>query len=408
MSPVPAISATQARRLALAAQGLDGSFSPPHGPDGTAAICERLGYVQIDTIAVVARAHHHILWSRQRDYAEDDLDHVLAVDRRVFEGWSHAASFIPTSDYRFYLHAMRSHAASQRTIEWVTANKQIVHHVRDRISAEGPLRAADFADDRGKRGPWWDWKPAKGALEILLSSGELMISRRQGFQRFYDLTDRVLPGHVDTTLPTQQERAVWALDRALSHHGVAGVAQLRVWNRNPESLRITLQQSLEQGAVTEVRVRGDDGPPLYVRTDSLEQLAASARPQSVHLLSPFDNLVIRRPWVQRLFEFDYTIECYVPAPKREFGYFCLPVLWGNRFVGRLDAKAERKKESLALRRMTFEPDLAAKQMDRLLPKLAAELWSFARFNQCHRIRVDAVRPTACRTALRQAIKDTRP
>ena len=170
-------------------------------------ICERLGYVQIDTISVIERAHHHILWTRQRAYSNDDLDHVLGVDRRVFEGWSHAASFIPTIDYRYYVARMQAHANSARTLEWIEANKDVVAHVRDRIRAEGALSAADFASDGNRRGRWWDWKPAKGALETLLSSGELMIIERRKFQRVYDLTKRVLPSHIDTAPATQSERA---------------------------------------------------------------------------------------------------------------------------------------------------------------------------------------------------------
>jgi uncharacterized protein len=326
VSTTGTITIARARRLALRAQGLDGTFTPPPGPDGTAAICERLGYVQIDTISVVERAHHHILWTRQRDYTEHDLDHALARDRRIFEGWSHAASYLPTIDYRYYVASMHSHAQRPGTLEWIKANQDVVDHVRDRIRAEGALCAADFSGDGNRRGPWWDWKPAKGALETLFSNGELMISERRKFQRFYDLTERVLPSGTDTTPASRQERARWALQRAFDQHGIAANTELRVWNRHAESLAAALAEAMDDRSVVEVKLRGDDGSPLYARTKDLEATDRTPRRKAAHLLSPFDNLVIRRGWVQRLFDFDYTIECYVPAPKRQFGYFCLPVL----------------------------------------------------------------------------------
>ena len=403
MSTPPRITLAKARRLALQAQGLDGSFSPDTGPDGTAAVFGRLGYVQIDTISVIARAHHHILWSRQKQYGEADLDHLLAVDRRVFEGWSHAASFLPMEDYRFYAGAMHAHTRRQQTIDWIAANRKIVDHVRDRIRAEGPLGTSDFADEGGNRGPWWDWKPAKGALELLLSSGELMISERRQFQRLYDLTERVLPRDISRDPASPQERARWALDRAMDQHGVASVGEMRIWNRDNKSLRQALDEALDEGRLSEVRIAGDEGPPLYVRSSSLQK-SMRVRQGQAHLLSPFDNLVIRRPWLSRLFDFDYTIECYVPAKKRVYGYFCLPVLWGDRFIGRLDAKAERKKGSFAVRRLTLEPDLTADQIEAVLPALADQLNRFGQFNLCPRIRIDAVRPNIWRSPLRKALK----
>lgn len=407
MSATQRITAARARRLALRAQGLDGTFEPPASAAGTAAICERLGYVQIDTISVVERAHHHVLWSRQRSYQEENLDQALAVDRTVFEGWTHAASYIPTSDYRYYCGRMAAHAESTRTRDWIKAHRKIVDHVLDRIRAEGALSAADFADDGTKRGPWWDWKPAKGALEVLLSSGRLMISERRKFQRLYDLTERVLPSQVERDPATPQERAHWALGRALDHHGIASRAELRVWNRQADSLGAALAESISSGDVVEIRIQGDD-TACYARTGTLEFQDRRRRRPRVHLLSPFDNLVIRRPWVRWLFDFDYTIECYVPEPKRQYGYFCLPVLWGDRFVGRLDAKAERKKGSLAVRRLTLEEGLKADAMAALLRALATELHAFAAFNGCQRVRIDAVRPTAWTSPLRQALRDAAP
>ncbi len=181
-----------------------------------------------------------------------------------------------------------------------------------------------------------------------------------------------------------------------------------MWNRHAESLAAALAEAIEDGVVADLKIRGDDGAPLYARTQGLNSADRPRRRRPLHLLSPFDNLVIRRPWVQRLFDFDYTIECYVPAPKRQFGYFCLPVLWGDRFIRRLDAKAERKKGAPALRRLTLEQDLPQDLIEEALPALATKLHAFAAFNRCPRIRVDSVRPTFWTTPLRQALKDAAP
>jgi uncharacterized protein YcaQ len=193
------ISIARAQKLALHGQGLDGPWKLPAGKEGVAQTIERLGYVQIDTISVVERAHHHTLWSRRSDYGPGMLHELLAADRRVFEYWTHAASYLPMRDYRYYAGRMRSFASSDRARQFLADHAKLVREVLRRIRAEGALASADFAAPDGrKRGPWWDWKPAKAALETLFSMGELMVSRRRNFQRVYDLTERVLPAGIET------------------------------------------------------------------------------------------------------------------------------------------------------------------------------------------------------------------
>ena len=197
------ISLPKARRLAIHAQGLGGRWKLPKGKEGAAQAVERLGYVQVDTIAVVQRAHHHTLWARCPDYTPAMLGELQAKDRRVFEYWANAASYVPMADYRYYVPRMR--AAATRHSAWYLSDegRKLRDHVRDRIRAEGPLGSADFKAPEGrKRGSWWDWKPAKQALEWLFDMGELMVTQRRHFHRIYDLTERVLPSCIDTAPPS--------------------------------------------------------------------------------------------------------------------------------------------------------------------------------------------------------------
>ena len=197
------IAVGTSRKLALRAQGLKGRWPPlPGGAKGVEHVIKRLGYVQIDTIAVVQRAHHHTLWARFPNYSPVMLHELQTVKRRVFEYWIHAACYLPMSDYRYYM--PRMHSVSKRQTNWFYTDegRSITDHVLGRIRNEGPLGAADFkATGTRKRGSWWDWKPAKQALEMLFDMGKLMVTERRNFHRIYDLTERILPSETDTTPP---------------------------------------------------------------------------------------------------------------------------------------------------------------------------------------------------------------
>jgi uncharacterized protein YcaQ len=398
------ISAATARRLAIRTQGLDGSWELLSGKRGAVRTIDRLGYVQIDTMAVVERAHHHTLWCRQPDYEPDMLHELQRRDRRVFEYWCHGASYLPIDDYPYYLPRMRAYADSASVRDWLEANRDLVRNVLSRVRSEGPLTSADFSAPEGrKRGSWWDWKPAKQALEMLFSVGELMVSERRNFQRVYDLTERVLPASLRTGTPSSEELAHFAVRRAVSSRGVVSVDQLR-WGRLADSaaLRGALESFLRSGEVALVRVVGLDAQPQYAWTEALEAaLKTRRRLREVRILSPFDSLVIDRRRLRALFDFDCKLECYFPAAKRRYGYFCLPVLWGDRFVGRMDPKADRKRKVLLLRNVLFEPGFG--RCEELLLRLAAALRSFAAFNGCEQIVVQKARPAAARSTLQKLL-----
>ena len=378
MTPVAHLSLIQARRLALR------SLAPELQSHSVPEIVRRLGYVQIDTIAVVERAHHHVLWTRLPTYEASQLDRAQGEERQILEYWSHAAAYLPMEDYRFCLPRMV--ASRRRHAAWFRAHKPLTQHVLQRIRAEGPQRAADFEAEPGHRaGPWWDWKPAKLALEYLFHTGDLLVTYRRGFQKYFDLAERVLPSHVNTTRPTPLMYGRHLIRRTLECHGLATekeITYLKPYART--AVRQAVQAMTEQGALLPVTVEGLS-EVYFVQPDHLEQhltvpsdAASTATP--VHLLSPFDNLVIQRKRLQQLFGFHYQIECYVPAAKRQYGYFCLPILWGERFVGRVDPKAHRSTGRLAV--LSLSVDSALDGNADFWAAFSQALQTFATFNGC--------------------------
>ncbi len=392
------ITQKTARRLMLHAQGLDAPWDLPPGSAGAVQAIERLGYVQIDTIYVIERAHHHVLWTRQRDYHPEQLHELLTVERKVFEYWTHAASYLPMSRYRYYLSAMRATRRRERTRQLMAEHAEVIAHVRQRIQAEGPLSAADFEAPEGFSSGWWQRKPAKVALDLLFNTGELMIHERRNFQRVYDLTERVLPSDIDAQEPAPDEERRFMAREVLRTRGLTDDRHLRGWLTKAAFAR-TMDEFVEAGEALEIEVEGDEGRRYYALADAVERATTDddhTEPR-LHILSPFDNLIIHRPPIDRLFGFAYRLECYLPQAKRRYGYFCLPVLWGDRFVARVDAKADRAEETLLVRSLLLEPDAVGD--DALLAALAQELAALARFNGCQRVLVERADPATLRGPL---------
>ena len=398
------LSLTQVRRAALHCQLLDGRARLGRGLGALDRLVEQLGYIQIDTISVVERAHHHTAWARLPAARAGWLERLLEA-RRVFEYWGHAASYLPSSDYRFYLPAMRRYRENPHAwaAEQQRRHKKTIAAVRERIRQDGPLTAQDFETPDGSRGPWWDWKPAKAALEVLFWQGELMIAGRRGFQRVYDLTERVLPPGTDTTMPSRDEWARFLVTRALNAYGVAREYDIRFHIKADQHLvNEGIRAMLADGTVVEVAVEGEGRMKYYALADRLDGLASlrAVNPR-LHILSPFDNLVIQRDRMRRLFGFDYTIECYTPPEKRRYGYFSLPLVWGERFAGRLDAKAERAAGVLNVRGMwledSFVPDVA------FVHAVGDRLKQFAGFNGCNAIRITCRKPASLISNLKQLV-----
>ena len=388
-------SPAQLRRLALGHQGLAGRRRLGSGLPGAQKTLEQLGYVQIDTISVVARAHHHTLFNRVSKYEEEAVDRLVAK-RKAFEYWCHAASYLPMRDYRFALPMMRAVASGE--LPWVRSrDEKLRARVKDRIREEGPLFARDFEDPRKERSGWWDWKPAKRALEQMFMEGELTSVERRGFQKRFDLIERFLPPGVDTTEPSLDEHADHLIDRALTAHGFA-TARTVAYFRRQARVRARARQRLEQ------RTRAGDlvaraaasGETIYARPGAFDRVPRRL-PDMVRILSPFDNVVIQRQRCLAVFGFDYTIECYVPEAKRQFGYFALPIVFGDGFVGRMDCKAHRRESRFEIKTLFLEGDLP----DAFLPAFAAAVKEYAAFTGCAEIEVGRVSPRTSTAPVRR-------
>jgi hypothetical protein len=372
------------RRIALHQQGLLRNESFGRGKAAVLRAIEQIGYVQIDTISVVERAHHHVLGSRVANYRATMLEQLVR-ERKLFEYWFHAAAWLPMKDYRFSLPRMRQLNGERHWFEG--SDRKLMHEILARIAADGPLRTRDFEDARAGYSGWWDWKPAKQALEQLFMQGELMVSAREGFQKVYDLPERVLPDWVDTHMPTLDEFAAHLIDTSLRAHGfvtLVSVTYLRKGQALREAVKRQLQARVEAGLLTQQALGKSCG--IYIDPELLETRAPRSIAQ-LRILSPFDNLVIQRQRCREVFDFDYQIECYVPQPQRQFGYFCLPLLYRDRLVGRIDCKAHRAQARLEVKSIHIEQPVG----EDFTQLMAVALHSFASFNDCEQVDLSDAR-----------------
>lgn len=369
------------KRLALASQGLIGRSPFGTGTSGAIKAIEHLSYIQLDSISVIERAHNHIWRSRVPDFRPDQSNQLLE-DAQVFEYWAHAAAYLPIKEYRYYL-ADKSAVKDGTLRRGYTKDRKLMAQVLKRIADEGPLASKDLEDRRTKSNGWWDWKPAKRAVEALYFEGELMISSRAGFQKTYNLAERVLPKGIDSTPPTIEERASHMLDQQLACHGLVSAVGA-TYGRRDAALRQAMKAELAQrlAAGTLVTVTLPNNSLYYIEPEHLEQ-PMPRLDNRLKILSPFDNAVIQRKRLIDLFAFDYQLECYVPAPKRRYGYLALPLLYKDNFVGRMDCKAHRADKVLEIKGLFFEsghdtPEVHA-ALDKALP-------DFAGFQGCDSVR----------------------
>lgn len=389
------LSAAQARRLLLQGQALTGKPGARVNDRTVYETVERMGFVQVDSINIVHRAHHLILASRHDRYRPEMLETLLERDRLLFEHWTHDASVIPTKWFAHWIPRFQT----RRTSKWWRERlgpdfERIVAHVRQRIKTEGPLLSRDFEHNRqGDPGTWWSWKPQKAALEQLWRSGELLITRRENFQKVYDLAPRVLNGAAKARRPSDAQHVEWACSTALDRLGSATPKELAAfWRAIPiADARRWCDAALRSGRVLPAEVQAADGskPRLaVVPHDWRKRLDACDRPPGrARLLCPFDPVLRDRDRACRLFNFDYRFEAFVPEPKRKFGYYVMPVLDGDRLVARVDPKFHRDKGELRIRCLWWEPSVkvtAALErrvdaaIDRLSRFLGAQKWSIKR------------------------------
>jgi uncharacterized protein YcaQ len=348
--PLLHLSAARARRLWLHAQRLDTSEPFGAGPAATPAAIAHLGYLQIDTIYVIERSHHHILYTRIPSYRREHLHQAQSVDKTVFEYWTHALSYLPTASFRFYVRQMRREW--RRRLVWFgQVSPGELRRVVSRIRRDGPITIRDIAEAReAKDYAWGSRKPAKRALEAAFYKGQVTISRRTGMLKTYELLTRHFGWDRLPRAATERETLDYLLDRALRAQGLVSLDSASYLNPGIKPAMQRLVHARERRKeLIPVTIEGAGPPQHWVRPDALDASPDPA-PEQTHILSPFDPLVIQRKRFRQLFDYDYRFEAYVPRDKRVFGYFVCPVLVGDRVVAALDLKTDRERERLLVQR----------------------------------------------------------
>jgi uncharacterized protein len=360
------LSAAEARRLALASQGfVDGRAERPVDGWGLRRVLDRIGLVQIDSVNVLVRAHYLPLFSRLGPYDPELLDRAShRAPRRLFEYWGHEASLLPVALQPLLRWRMdRAAHDSWGSIQRIRRDRpELIEQVLGVVRDRGPIAASEVEERPRRAGPWWDWSDAKRALEWLFWSGRITSARRRGFERLYDLPERVLPREVvEAPTPAIEDAQRELVRIAARSLGVAAERDLRDYFRLPAAdAKARVRELVEAGDLLPVTVEGWRAP-AYLHPGARIPRRVTARA----LVGPFDSLVWERARTERLFGFRYRLEIYVPKPKRVHGYYVLPFLLGDRLVARVDLKADRKAGALLVKAAHAEPDAP--------PETAAEL-----------------------------------
>ncbi len=387
---MPVLSNLAARRLFLSRHLL--TDTPK---SDLAGLVEALGFVQLDSVNTLARAHDLTLWARRPTYRPRALEQLLARDRGVFEHWTHDASVIPIASFPHWRHRFARDEVRliERWKAWHSHEfEDRFEGVLKRISDHGECTSGELAagEVRGKTG-WWDWHPSKTALEYLWRTGQISVLRRDGFRKVYDLTERVIPAQHLTVRHHPQDTVDWACSGALDRLGFATSGELvAFWGLlTPEDGRDWCKAALADGRIIEIEVEGADGTlrRSYARPDVMD-ITVPEPPGRVRLLSPFDPALRDRNRAQRLFGFHYRIEIFVPEPQRKYGYYVFPVLEGTTVIGRIDVKAERARVGsnppyLSVR--AFWPEVGVAFGKGRQARLLAELERVARLAGCERV-----------------------
>ena len=372
------VSNADARRHLMGLYGLCTASPGPMRKEQLAQTIQTLGYVQVDSVNVLERAHHHILFSRSHTYRPKDLQALVEKDGALFENWTHDASIIPSAFFPYWRHRFQREEARMRA-RWTTrfgsdGFDDDLARVHERVATEGPLMARHFEGDKPSTG-WWDWHPSKAALEFLWRTGKLAIARREGFQKVYDLTERVIPAEHLAVEVDHDTFVDWACRQALARLGFATRGEIAAFWALLTPAEVEEWISRTRRELVPVLVEGADGakPRLaYALPEVAEALAHPPEaPDRVRILSPFDPLLRDRKRTERLFGFSYRIEIFVPEAKRQYGYYVYPVLRGDRAVGRIDVKAERERDALVVR--AFWPEPGVRHSKALGAKLEKEL-----------------------------------
>lgn len=389
-APVPQISNRAARRLFLARHALSERPTGRLNRAGLLDLVDRIGFVQVDSIRTVERAHDMILFARHQGFRRKDLAALVEKDRALFENWTHDASIIPTRFYPYW--RLRFERERERLLTRFRAWRpdgfeHMLDEVLERVRADGPVMAREMGgDERKPGGGWWEWHPSKTALEFLWRTGALAVAGRDGFQKIYDLAERVIPAEHREPEIAHGELVDWACDAALDRLGFATSGELAAFFDivTPEEAKRWCAENLGRRLVEVEIETADGGRPrrVFARPDIVEEAATAPEPPSrLRVLSPFDPMIRDRRRTERLFGYHYRIEVFVPAERRRFGYYVFPLLEGDRLVGRIDMK--RQDCALAVERLWLEPGVRTSRGR--LARLESELDRLRRFGGCERV-----------------------
>ena len=377
------ISTAQARRLLLYLQGLCEAPNRRLTPDGLYDLITRLGFVQVDSIRTVERAHHLTLLARNTRYHPDLLRILVEEDRRLFENWTHDASIIPTQWYpqwqpRFARERQRLRDRTSWQRRLGSDARRVIDQVRDTVQHKGPVMSRDFSDERSPgTATWWGWGPSKTALEYLWRSGELAVCQRLNFQKVYDLTERVIPAQHFDSAPDHCAWIDWACSTALERLGIATPAEIAAfWGAICLDEARTWCQAHVGQAIRSVLVqpKGASKPWMAYARHDIEALVNSlpAAPPRIRFLCPFDPVIRDRRRTERLFNFSYRFEAFVPERQRQYGYYVFPMLQGDRLIGRINLKYERRERTLRVKGQWLEDgvELTQTRQRRITQELA--------------------------------------
>jgi len=375
------LSKAEARHIWLHAQRLDTSTPFGEGAPATAAAVEHLGYVQIDTINVIERSHHHILWSRIPGYRRADLRQAQSVDKTVFEYWTHALSYVPTRDLRFFIPAMKRHRREGH--KWLASVKPAdLRKVMRLIRQGGALTIRDIDDDVlvDKEHLWASRKPSKRALQLAFYQGLLTISERNGMLKSYDLMSRHFGWDKPPKGASARETTAYLLDRGLRAQGVVSLDSIcHLDAPNKAAVRKLIAARVRRRELVQVALEGAGKQEHWAELATLDN-SGEAAAELVHILSPFDPLIIQRKRTHLIFDYEHRFEAYVPKQKRRFGYFALPVLVGCDIVAALDLKTDRQNRKLLVQKWSWVGSGAAKSARKdFKRRIEEELHRFERF-----------------------------
>ncbi len=380
-----------ARRIFLVKHGLvDAPSGVGKGAD-LSGVIHKLGFVQLDSVNTFARAHDLILWSRRQQYRPKALEDLLGRERAVFEHWTHDAATMPIAFFpmwrlRFQRSAqnLEKRWTKDRRGDFLKKTEEVMAHISD----HGCCGSADIGKHENKSsGGWWDWNPSKTALEYLWHSGHLSVVRREGFRKIYDLTERVIPAEYLNTYVADQDTIDWHCREAIERLGFGTSGEIAAfWDTvKPQEAKDWCQTALASGDLIEIDVTCVDGQlrRSFAKPDVMD-LSVGTASDRVRILSPFDPALRDRKRAERLFGFHYRIEIFVPEAKRQYGYYVFPVLQGDKLIGRIDMKADRKAKLLKVRALW--PEVGVRLGSGRLARLETELRRAAGFSGCDEVQ----------------------